>query len=277
MLRTASATRAGSPRSSAGRLAVLHGAEPAGAGADVAEDHERGGAVVPALADVRAVRLFADRVEALLAHQPLQPHVAGRPRGADLQPLGLRRARAQDLDRDRGAHVLRPVAGRGSRRPGLGTLAARTRETRCLACGVTAHQSPIIASLPAAHRTPRPRSAPASTVYSGAPRAGAAGFLRGAIMALSGLSITWLGHGTFLLRSPGGRRIVVDPWLDGNPSCPPGLATIDEADLVLLDPRPFRPRTRRGRRGEDAQARRWWGSSNSANGSPRRASRRPPA
>ena len=53
-------------------------------------------------------------------------------------------------------------------------------------------------------------------------------------MALSGLSITWLGHGTFLLRSPGGRRIVVDPWLDGNPSCPPGLATIDEADLVLL-------------------------------------------
>jgi len=53
-------------------------------------------------------------------------------------------------------------------------------------------------------------------------------------MALSGLSITWLGHGTFLFRSPGGRRIVVDPWLDGNPSCPPHLASIDEADLVLV-------------------------------------------
>ena len=53
-------------------------------------------------------------------------------------------------------------------------------------------------------------------------------------MALSGLSITWLGHGTFLLRSPGGRRIVVDPWLDGNPSCPPHLASIDQADLILV-------------------------------------------
>jgi L-ascorbate metabolism protein UlaG (beta-lactamase superfamily) len=53
-------------------------------------------------------------------------------------------------------------------------------------------------------------------------------------MALSGLSVTWLGHGTFLFRSPGGKRIVVDPWLDGNPSCPPGMGTIDEADLVLV-------------------------------------------
>jgi L-ascorbate metabolism protein UlaG (beta-lactamase superfamily) len=53
-------------------------------------------------------------------------------------------------------------------------------------------------------------------------------------MALSGLSVTWLGHGTFLLRSPGGRRIVVDPWLEGNPSCPPHLASVEEADLVLV-------------------------------------------
>jgi L-ascorbate metabolism protein UlaG (beta-lactamase superfamily) len=53
-------------------------------------------------------------------------------------------------------------------------------------------------------------------------------------MALSGLSVTWLGHGTFLLRSPGGRTIVVDPWLDGNPSCPPHLASIDRADLILV-------------------------------------------
>jgi L-ascorbate metabolism protein UlaG (beta-lactamase superfamily) len=53
-------------------------------------------------------------------------------------------------------------------------------------------------------------------------------------MTLSGLSVTWLGHGTFLLRSPGGRTIVVDPWLDGNPSCPPHLASIDQADLILV-------------------------------------------
>jgi L-ascorbate metabolism protein UlaG (beta-lactamase superfamily) len=53
-------------------------------------------------------------------------------------------------------------------------------------------------------------------------------------MALSGLSVTWFGHGTFLLTSPGGRRIVVDPWFDGNPSCPPHIASLDEADLILV-------------------------------------------
>jgi L-ascorbate metabolism protein UlaG (beta-lactamase superfamily) len=53
-------------------------------------------------------------------------------------------------------------------------------------------------------------------------------------MSLAGLSVTWLGHGTFLLTSPGGRRIVVDPWLEGNPACPPGRVTVDAADLVLL-------------------------------------------
>jgi L-ascorbate metabolism protein UlaG (beta-lactamase superfamily) len=53
-------------------------------------------------------------------------------------------------------------------------------------------------------------------------------------MALSGLSVTWFGHGTFLLRSPGGRKVVLDPWLDGNPSCPSRLSSIDEADLILV-------------------------------------------
>ena len=48
------------------------------------------------------------------------------------------------------------------------------------------------------------------------------------------LSITWLGHGTFLLVSPGGRRIVIDPWLDGNPSCPADRKKIDAADLILV-------------------------------------------
>jgi L-ascorbate metabolism protein UlaG (beta-lactamase superfamily) len=53
-------------------------------------------------------------------------------------------------------------------------------------------------------------------------------------MSLAGLSVTWLGHATFLLTSPGGKRIVVDPWLEGNPACPPGRVKVDEADLVLL-------------------------------------------
>ncbi len=52
-------------------------------------------------------------------------------------------------------------------------------------------------------------------------------------MPLSGLSVTWFGHSTFLLTSPRGRRVVVDPWLEGNPSCPPG-ASIGAADVILL-------------------------------------------
>ena len=35
----------------------------------------------------------------------------------------------------------------------------------------------------------------------------------------SPLSITWLGHSTFLIGLPGGVRILTDPWL-GNPKCP---------------------------------------------------------
>ena len=46
------------------RPPVRHGAIAARARADVAENHEGGGAVVPALADVRAARLLAHRVQA---------------------------------------------------------------------------------------------------------------------------------------------------------------------------------------------------------------------
>jgi L-ascorbate metabolism protein UlaG (beta-lactamase superfamily) len=48
------------------------------------------------------------------------------------------------------------------------------------------------------------------------------------------LSITWLGHGTFELLSPGGKRIVIDPWLEQNPSCPADRKKIDRADLILV-------------------------------------------
>ena len=32
--------------------------------------------------------------------------------------------------------------------------------------------------------------------------------------------LTWLGHSAFRLDSPGGKRIYVDPFLNGNPKCP---------------------------------------------------------
>lgn len=48
------------------------------------------------------------------------------------------------------------------------------------------------------------------------------------------LAITWLGHGTFLLVSPGGKRVLIDPFLAENPSCPDGYKKIDRLDLILV-------------------------------------------
>ena len=52
-----------------GGPAGLDRAEPARPGAGVAEDHDRGRALVPALPDVRAAGLLADRVERQAAEQ----------------------------------------------------------------------------------------------------------------------------------------------------------------------------------------------------------------
>ena len=48
------------------------------------------------------------------------------------------------------------------------------------------------------------------------------------------LSIQWLGHATFVITTPGGKRIVTDPWLEQNPVCPPDKKKIDKADVILL-------------------------------------------
>ena len=50
---------------------------------------------------------------------------------------------------------------------------------------------------------------------------------------MSGLSITWYGHATFVVTTPGGKRIVFDPWLTGNPRTPAG-AKIDKADVICV-------------------------------------------
>jgi L-ascorbate metabolism protein UlaG (beta-lactamase superfamily) len=50
---------------------------------------------------------------------------------------------------------------------------------------------------------------------------------------MAALSITWYGHSTFVLTTPGGKRIVFDPWLTGNPKTPPG-AKIDTADVICV-------------------------------------------
>ena len=51
--------------------------------------------------------------------------------------------------------------------------------------------------------------------------------------AMGKLEITWLGHSTFLLRTPGGKRLLFDPWLTTNPACPERLKKPPQADLIL--------------------------------------------
>ena len=51
---------------------------------------------------------------------------------------------------------------------------------------------------------------------------------------MDNLSITWLGHATFLLKSPGGKRILFDPWVTGNPSAPESAKKVGALDLILI-------------------------------------------
>src|SRR5262245_2861370 len=44
-------------------------------------------------------------------------------------------------------------------------------------------------------------------------------------------SLTWLGHGTFRLDSPGGKRIYVDPFL-ANPKCPEDEKEPERVDMT---------------------------------------------
>jgi len=47
-------------------------------------------------------------------------------------------------------------------------------------------------------------------------------------------SLTWLGHASFRLDSPGGKRIYVDPWLAGNPMCPESEKRPERVDVIAL-------------------------------------------
>jgi L-ascorbate metabolism protein UlaG (beta-lactamase superfamily) len=47
------------------------------------------------------------------------------------------------------------------------------------------------------------------------------------------LQITWLGHSSFRLRTPGGKEILFDPWYTGNPAFPEA-ARPKAADLILI-------------------------------------------
>jgi L-ascorbate metabolism protein UlaG (beta-lactamase superfamily) len=47
-------------------------------------------------------------------------------------------------------------------------------------------------------------------------------------------SITWLGHASFRVDSPGGKRIYVDPFLSGNPKTPDAEKEPERCDVIVL-------------------------------------------
>jgi L-ascorbate metabolism protein UlaG (beta-lactamase superfamily) len=58
------------------------------------------------------------------------------------------------------------------------------------------------------------------------------------LMAQSGkVEVHWLGQATFKITTPGGKVIVTDPWLKGNPKTPADykdLAKLGKVDLILV-------------------------------------------
>jgi L-ascorbate metabolism protein UlaG (beta-lactamase superfamily) len=52
-------------------------------------------------------------------------------------------------------------------------------------------------------------------------------------MNLNGIKLTWLGHSTFLMETPRGSKILVDPWVNGNPATPPNRKSFDKIDVIL--------------------------------------------
>ena len=52
-------------------------------------------------------------------------------------------------------------------------------------------------------------------------------------MQIKGIDITWLGHATFLLKTPEGKTILVDPWTKSNPFCPEAYHDV-EPDAILV-------------------------------------------
>lgn len=53
-------------------------------------------------------------------------------------------------------------------------------------------------------------------------------------MDLGKLEITFFGHATFGFKTPAGKHVIVDPWLEQNPSCPPRLKNPAHVDTLLI-------------------------------------------
>ncbi len=51
---------------------------------------------------------------------------------------------------------------------------------------------------------------------------------------LRGLNVAWLGHSTFVMTDAKGVRLLFDPFITNNPSCPPAAKRVGAVDLILI-------------------------------------------
>jgi L-ascorbate metabolism protein UlaG (beta-lactamase superfamily) len=89
---------------------------------------------------------------------------------------------------------------------------------------IPATEEPTEASAPvepAEEETPKPTSAAEAPV----------------VLSDGSVSAEWLGHGSFKFASPGGKVVLLDPWLSTNPKCPAQCRTMEgfsKVDIVLF-------------------------------------------
>jgi L-ascorbate metabolism protein UlaG (beta-lactamase superfamily) len=51
---------------------------------------------------------------------------------------------------------------------------------------------------------------------------------------MSDTTLTWLGHATFRFDTPRGKRVYIDPFLNGNPKCPESEVEPDRVDVIAI-------------------------------------------
>src|SRR5690348_15861788 len=49
------------------------------------------------------------------------------------------------------------------------------------------------------------------------------------------VEFTCVGHGTWKVRTAGGKDLLIDPRLSGNPAAPDHLKSVDRLDLMVID------------------------------------------
>ncbi len=55
-----------------------------------------------------------------------------------------------------------------------------------------------------------------------------------ALTLTDGTQLTFLGHSTFTLQTPGGKKLLIDPWVENNPRCPKDKKDVGPLDMMLI-------------------------------------------